>query len=162
MKPRQEGVALVSVLAMLPIVALMTLTGLERSLVQTRTAATAMDRTIALEVAEAALRRAAESASEWARPPLTPPPEAAAAPWQAVIDEQGRSLPALATDVALYRSPAVLVERLVPTAMPDCGGPGACGYRVTAVAHGRTATTEVVLQAMIADRSSIRIWRELR
>ncbi|MEX0385643.1 pilus assembly PilX family protein [Spiribacter onubensis] len=162
MKARQQGVALVGVLAIIPIVALMTWMGLERSLVQTRTAGTAMDRTIALAVAEMALRRAAESAAQWARPPLEPMPEAAASSWRAMMDEYGRTLPALTTDVALHRPPAVLVERLVPTGTADCGGPAACGYRITVAATGRSAGTDVVLQAIIAERSSVRIWRELR
>jgi len=161
-RERQRGVALVGVLAIIPIVALMTLMGLERTLVQTRTAGTAMDRTIALEVAETALRRAAASAAQWAGPPLTPAPEAAAAPWRAMLDEHGRTLPALTTEVVLHRPPSVLVERLVPTGAADCGSTAACGYRLTVAATGRAAEPGVVLQAVIAERSSVRTWRELR
>ena len=162
MKHRQQGVALIGVLAIIPIVAAITLTGLERTLVQTRSAGTAIDRAIALEVAETALHRAAESASQWARPSLVPAPKAAAAPWRAAVDEEGRMLPSLATEVALHRPPAVLVERLVAGGETDCSAQSACGYRLTVAASGRVAETDVVLQAIIADRSSVRIWRELR
>ena len=162
MRERQQGIALVGVLAIIPIVALVTLLGLERALVQTRTAGTAMDRAIALQAAETALRRAAESAAQWAGPPLAPAPEAAAAPWRAVIDEHGRTLPAPTTERSLHSPPRVLVERLVPTGAADCGGPAACGYRLTVAATGRAAAPGVVLQAVIAERSPVRIWRELR
>lgn len=162
MTDRQHGMALIGVLGLIPIAALITLMALERSILQTRTASTALDRTIALEVAESALRRAADSAGQWARPPLDPVPPASAAQWRGVIRDQGRVLAQPDTAAALLEPPAVLVERLAATHAGDCGDTVACGYRLSVLAHGRAPGTEVVLQATTADQSAVRTWRELR
>ena len=162
MRRGQQGVALVAVLGMMPIVALLALTGLERSLLQSRVAGSALERSVALEAAERALAEAGRSASQWARPPLQPVPALNAAAWQAVIRAEGRVLGNLAVAGSLHRPPAVLVERLSPSGVTDCAATERCAYRLSAVAPGRTAATAVVLQAVIVDHSGIRTWRELR
>ena len=162
MRHRQQGIALVGVLAIIPIAALVALMGLERSLLHTRMEGTARDRIVALEVAEVALRGGAESAVQWARPPLEPAPAPSAASWRAAIRQHGRVLSRPAMVGTLHQPPAVLVERLSPTGAADCAGSLRCGYRLSVLAYGRAPGTDVVLQAVIADQSAVRTWRELR
>ncbi|RZU98037.1 pilus assembly PilX family protein [Spiribacter vilamensis] len=161
MRGNERGVALIGVLAVVGIVALITLSALERGMLQTRTVTAALDRARALEAAEFALRRAADHATDWSRSSVDPVPPPHRDAWQPVIRARGRPVSGAPHNALLDRAPEVLVERLRPIGSNDCSD-GDCGYRLTALADNRDDGADVVLQARIIDGSAVRIWRVLR
>ena len=161
MRGNEHGVALMGVLGVVVIVALITLSALERGMLQTRTVTAALDRARAFEAAEFALRRAADRAPDWSRPPLDPVPPPHRDAWRPVIRARGRAVSGAPHHALLDRAPEVLVERLRPIASTDCSD-GDCGYRLTVLADNRADGADVVLQARINDGSAVRIWRVLR
>jgi hypothetical protein len=162
MKRQERGMALVGVLGVVLIVALITLTALERARLQIRTVTAAVEQAQALEAAEFALREAARQAAQWSRPALRPAPAPRQSAWQPVLLAEGRML-AVPRHLEGRASPLrVLVERLRPVTGSDCSG-GGCGYRISALAGGSgDARASVLLQARLMDSSPVRTWRALR
>ena len=161
MSGNERGVALIGVLGVVAIVALITLSALERGMLQTRTVIAALDRARAFEAAEFALRRGADHATDWSRPPLDPVPPPHREAWRPVIRARGRAVSDAPRHALLSRAPEILVERLRPIGSTDCSGDD-CGYRLTALADNSADGADVVLQARIIDGSAVRIWRVLR
>ena len=157
----QRGVALIGVLGVMVIVALITLSALERSILQTRTVTAALDRTRALEAAEFALRRAEGHAPHWYRAPVSPPPPPRRDAWRSVIRAHGQAVSGAPNEALLGRAPKVLVEQLRPIGSTQCPSRG-CDYRLSALAGKRGDGADIVLQVRINSSSTMRIWRMLR
>lgn len=161
MRGDERGIALIGVLGVVVIVALITLSALERGMLQARSVTAAIDRARTFEAAAFALRRGADRAGDWSRPPVDPVPAPQRAAWRSVIRAQGRAVSGAPHHPLLSRAPEVLVERLRSINQADCRG-NACGYRLTALADDSGDGADVVLQARIIDGSAVRIWRVLR
>jgi hypothetical protein len=154
--------ALVGVLSVVLIVALISLTALDRARLQIRTVTAAADRAQALEAAEFALREAARHAEPWSRPALRPVPAPRRSAWGPVLVAEGRRL--AVPDSLDGPSPPVrvLIERLRPVGDADCPE-GGCGYRITAFAGRRgDRRPGVMLQAQTMEGLPRRTWRVLQ
>ncbi len=146
MRQAQSGVALAGVLALVLVVAMMSVAGLERAFWQTRLAAAGIAEQQAFEAAEAALRRVQDDPVGYARQPLQPAPAADAQAWRLVLEQFGQSISALSD----YPTARVIVESR------------AQAYRITALGYSRDGKMSAVIQADIAADQSTYLWRQLR
>lgn len=146
MRERQSGVALAGVMALVLVIAMVSLAGLERAFWQTRLAHAAVAEQQAFEAAEAALRRVQDNPAVYARQPLKPTPAARAQSWRPVLEQFGQSISALSD----YPTARVLVESK------------AQAYRITALGYSRSGESTAIIQAVIAADQSTYLWQQLR
>jgi len=146
---RQNGAALIVVLAVVLVTAMMALEGLQRSVLATRVSGLAAERAIAREAAESALRIGAGQMERLARPALVPDPRMDPVAWREVLINQGSPLRLEGTRPT-GEPPRLMVER-TPS-----------GYRLTVLARGHRERAEVILQVHLADDTRSRVWRRLR
>lgn len=146
MRRAQSGVALAGVLALVLVVAMLSLAALERAFWQTRLAAGGMAEQQAFEAAEAALRLAQADPARYARQPLKPAPAGDARAWRSVLERSGQSVTALSD----YPAARLLVESMSQA------------HRITVLGYSLQGEKTAVLQAVVAADDSAYLWRRLR
>ncbi len=146
MQQREFGVALPGVMALVLVMTMISLAGLERAVWQTRLTNAAVVEQQAFEAAEAALRRVQSDLPPYAGPPLSLASSASAQHWQGLLEQFGQPVAALSD----YPPARVLVESIPPR------------YRVTALGYSRQGQKTAMVQAIIAADDSTYLWRRLR
>ncbi len=153
MRARQAGAAVIVVLAVVAVASLLVLAGLERGILSARVAGFSMERMQVFEVAEAAMAVAARDRAARAVPALQPDPGGDAARWVERLEAVGQ--PVSLPDASHFAGRTDVDTRVVVEALVE-------GYRITALAQHANKQMRVVLQTIMLDDATPRIWRHLR